>query len=90
MTSNDVPQWDLADRLRKALRVAGVSVQDMAEELGIHRNTVSGYLNGQHAPSRAVLIVWAMRTGVPVEWLVHGGPDEGEDDTLRERTSRAV
>jgi len=33
--------WTLGDRLGKSLKFAGVSAQDMAEYLGVARNTVS-------------------------------------------------
>jgi transcriptional regulator with XRE-family HTH domain len=71
--------WDLADRLRKALRVSGIGVQEMAEELELDRNTVGRYINGHTAPARPTLIVWAMRTGVPVEWLVNGDEPQGRE-----------
>jgi len=32
-------EWDVADRMRKSLRVSGVGVQDMADYLGMSRNT---------------------------------------------------
>ena len=74
MSTAPIPSWDLADRLHKSLRVSGVSVQAMADELGVHRNTVSGYLSGKHLPTRAVLVVWALKTGTPFEWVAHGEP----------------
>ncbi|WP_408636117.1 helix-turn-helix domain-containing protein [Nocardioides baekrokdamisoli] len=64
-------QWDLADRLRKALRVSGVGVQEMADELEVERNTVGRYINGRGVPNRATLVVWALKTGVPIEWLTN-------------------
>lgn len=41
-----VPVFDLADRMNKALREGQVSVAEMAEYLGVHRNTLSRYLSG--------------------------------------------
>lgn len=67
-----VPQWDLGDRLRKSLRVAGVPVNAMAEELGLTRVTVGNYLALRTTPSRSVLRVWALKCGVPFEWLLTG------------------
>ncbi|WYX89473.1 immunity repressor [Mycobacterium phage MKC-IRE-01] len=77
-----VPQWDLADRLAKSLRVADVSVQEMADHLELHRNTISAWMNGRgKTPKRAMLIAWAFKTGVPFEWLANGTvqPDSGPD-----------
>jgi transcriptional regulator with XRE-family HTH domain len=66
-----VPSWDTADRMRKALRVAGVSVQEMADYLGVARNTVSTWINGRITPSTQTLRLWAARCDVPYEWLTH-------------------
>ena len=63
------PSFDEADRLRKALRESGVSVQEMAEYLGVSRNTVSRWINGAVPPKAHVMRLWALRTGVPYEWL---------------------
>jgi transcriptional regulator with XRE-family HTH domain len=77
-TSAGVPEWDLADRMRKALRTADVGVQEMAEYLGVGRNTVSTWINGRIIPSRQSVRLWALRTGVPFEWLETGqAPDGG-------------
>jgi DNA-binding transcriptional regulator YiaG len=68
-----VPEWDLADRMRKALRISGTGVQEMADYLGVARNTVSTWINGRIDPSTQTLRLWAMRCGVPYEWLLEGG-----------------
>jgi len=65
----NVPQWDLADRLGKALRESDVGVGEMAEYLGMSRNTVGNYLSGRRRPDRATVIAWALRTGVAFAWL---------------------
>lgn len=64
-----------------ALEHAGISVGTMAEELDVHRNTISSYLHGRTRPRRSDLRVWALCCGVPFEWLLtgieptdHGGP----------------
>jgi transcriptional regulator with XRE-family HTH domain len=70
--SGDVPEWDLADRLRKALRQADVGVQEIASYLGVDRSTVSTWINGRIKPSVQTKRLWALRTGVPYAWLCHG------------------
>jgi transcriptional regulator with XRE-family HTH domain len=75
------PEWDLADRLRKALREADVSVQEMAEYLEVSRNTVSSWINGHHRPRPSDLKQWALRCGVPYTWLVGGGDPSGSHIT---------
>jgi transcriptional regulator with XRE-family HTH domain len=69
-----VPEWDRADRMRKALRTSGVGVQQIADYLGVRRNTVSNWINGRINPSTQTLRLWALRTGVPYEWLTTGEP----------------
>ena len=64
--------FDLSDRMRKALRVSGVSVQEMADYLDVTRGTVSTWINGKIAPSTQSVRLWALRTGAPYEWLVTG------------------
>ncbi|MGH3503879.1 MAG: helix-turn-helix domain-containing protein [Nocardioidaceae bacterium] len=68
-----VPEWDTADRMRKALRASGVPVQQMADYLGVARNTVSTWINGKIKPSTQTLRLWALRTGVSYDWLTGGG-----------------
>jgi len=78
-----IPQWDLADRMRKALRTSDVGVQEMATYLGVARNTVSTWINGRISPSRQTLRLWALRCGVPYEWLVGGLAEVGADVQFR-------
>lgn len=70
---------DLADRMRKSLRVSGVSVQTMADYLEVNRITAGRWINGHTKPSTAVLRLWALRTGVPYEWLRHGWAPRGSN-----------
>lgn len=75
-----VPVFELRHRLERALEVAGLSRDDMAAELGLHRNTIGNYLSGKHVP-RAVLIAWHLRTGVPLDWLEQGEHKPEDDGT---------
>lgn len=77
-----IPQWDLADRMRKAMRESGLSVQDLADYFECSRNTVSAWINGRVTPSGQSVRLWALRTGVPYEWLRTGKePDSDPDPT---------
>lgn len=71
-------EWDMQDRLKKAMRVAGFSTSQLAEQLGVHRNTVTNCLSGRSLPDRRTLIAWAFATGVPVEWLETGQETTGD------------
>jgi transcriptional regulator with XRE-family HTH domain len=64
------PRVTLGWRLQISLAHGDVSVQQMAEELGVSRSTVSRWLNEHGAPPRvAFLKQWALRTGVAYDWL---------------------
>lgn len=70
--SGIVPMWTIGDRLGKALAHADLAVGEMADYLGVSRNTVGNYINDRRKIPRPTLMLWAMRTGVPLEWLTDG------------------
>lgn len=72
-------EFDLADRMRKALRVSGVKAGEMADYLDVANGTVSTWINGRIVPSAQTLRLWALRTGVPYSWLKDGtqNPHQG-------------
>jgi transcriptional regulator with XRE-family HTH domain len=76
-----IPEWDLGDRLRKSLRHAGLSTRDMAEYLGVHRETIWRWTKGQNRPAIATLRAWAQRTGVDYDWLVNGQPEKEKEES---------
>ncbi|NNG20287.1 helix-turn-helix transcriptional regulator [Naumannella sp. ID2617S] len=83
--SGTVPVWHVGDRMRKGLEHAGVSVGQMADYLGVNRNSVGRWLSGRVSPGKQTLRLWAVRTGVPLSWLETGdapagGPDGGAAD----------
>lgn len=81
-----VPAWTIGDYLRKAREHAGLEQTELASDLGISRQTVTNYERGHVQPRKAVVMAWAMRTGVPVEWILNGEsprPDRGPDGGSR-------
>lgn len=66
-----VPKWDVADRLRKALREAQMSTEEMADYLDVSRRSIGNWLSGRIKPSTRTMRLWALRTGVQYEWLCH-------------------
>lgn len=84
-----VPEFNRADRLKKSLSHSGISGADMALYLGISRETVSRYCNNEHMRMPlGTLRLWAMRTGVPLEWILTGAtPAEFEYTSSRSRTN---
>lgn len=85
-----IPEFDKADRLKKAITVSDVSAGEMAEYLGVTRETLSRYTNGRNDAPVAIVRLIAMRTGVPFEWLETGksprpdDPDGGEVCAIRD------
>lgn len=76
----EVPTFDKADRLAKALQHTNVSVQAMADYLGVSRNTVGNYLARRTPIPRASVIAWALKTGVPFKWLETGIADSDDPE----------
>ena len=68
-----IPEWTLGWRLQRSLAHAGISIDDMAKEIGVSRQTISRWVNDHSDPRIGFLKLWALRTGVPLEWLVSGG-----------------
>lgn len=87
-----VPEFNTADRLRKALHVAGVSVSEMADYLGIARETCGRYINDKQPASLRTRRLWALRTGVPFDWIETGnyGSEGWEFESLRAHTPAAA
>jgi transcriptional regulator with XRE-family HTH domain len=85
----------ISSRLGEALRLAGVTQQEAADYLGVHKRSIEDYVSPrkQTVPFDR-LEEWATLTGVTKAWLLHG---EGADDRyplpipqLLEEVRRAV
>lgn len=62
-------QFTRSDRMRKALKYAGIGVGELAERLEVSRNTVSRWINDETQPKWRDLKLFAQATGVELEWL---------------------
>ena len=78
-TTATVPTFTLGDRLRKAREHAGVSVDEMAAILDVSDRTVRNYETDKTPIKRPSVVAYAMRCNVPVEWLVVGRDQRGND-----------
>ena len=68
-----VPPWSLGWRMQRALAWAELSVQEIADELGVNRTTISRWMHDVGAPPRTIYLrAWAARCRVPYEWLAFG------------------
>lgn len=94
-----IPVFHIGDRLEKALDVAGVSHQAMADYLGCSRNTIGNYIALRSPVSIGTLRLWALKTGVPLEWIENGpgetaptppdGPRKSLENLTRAKRDRA-
>lgn len=75
-----IPKFDLNDRLRKARETADLDQAQLAELIGVSRNSVSAAERGVSKPRKAVLIAWAFTTRVPFEWLMTGSTNNETPD----------
>lgn len=71
-TPLEIPEWTLGDRMNKALKHAGLTHQEMAEHLGVNPSTMRTWTSGVTRPRAGMLRQWALRSGVPYEWLISG------------------
>ncbi len=62
---------------------AEVDIETMAHEIRRSTTTIRNYLSGRTIPSHTVLVVWAMRTGVPLDWLEEDDRPPGRDISPR-------
>ena len=70
--TGDIPVFTIGDRLRKARERTGLSQGDFAAEIDISPRSVSNYESEAVSPRKLVLKAWALRTGVPLEWIETG------------------
>ncbi|HEU4543320.1 MAG TPA: helix-turn-helix domain-containing protein [Jiangellaceae bacterium] len=64
-----VPQWTVADKIRKAREHAGLSQQQLADRLSVTRTSVVNWERGHTRPLRVLLGLLAAETGVDPDWL---------------------
>lgn len=74
--------------MKRALSWGDVGAGEMAEHLGYSKAQISRYLNDKgEPPRRPILISWALRCGVPFEWLAYGMSESGPDDPAEQVSS---
>ena len=64
-----MPTFQLGHRMALALETAGMRKQEMADYLDCSADSVSRWLHNKTRPSKQTLRLWAMRTGVDLDWL---------------------
>lgn len=85
--TTDPLEFDTADRIRKALRVAGMDQKQLATALGLTSSAVSVWVRGLGLPNLDTLHAVADACGVPRDWLVLGPgrtPTPAEEAWMRQ------
>jgi transcriptional regulator with XRE-family HTH domain len=63
----------LGERLTKSLKLSGITVEEMAAFIEVHRNTVSNWLGNRGVPANTVILrLWAEKVNLPYEYLRDG------------------
>ncbi|TFC30082.1 XRE family transcriptional regulator [Cryobacterium sp. MDB1-18-2] len=72
--SNGVPEWTLADRLRKARRSIGQDQRGFAELIGCTPSAYAQWETGRVQPRDVMGLALRIQelTNVSAAWLVHG------------------
>jgi len=76
------PVWTIADRMGKARREAGLSTAEMADLLGVSRQTVGNWEAGRVKPSKATLLAWSTYTDVALGWILTGSDNPQDPGTV--------
>ena len=74
-----MPELPQAARLHLARYLAGMEMQELSRVTGISRGTIANYERLDYAKRRtpAYIKLWALATGVPLEWLMSGDAPRG-------------
>jgi transcriptional regulator with XRE-family HTH domain len=77
-----IPEFTVADRLRKARELTGLDQSEFAARAGFSRTTVVNYELGHRVPRALYLRAWATASGVDATWLETGmAPSEDGADS---------
>ena len=76
-----IPEWSIADRLRKARETTGLDQIEFAAHSGISRTSITNYEQGKRTPRGLYLRAWAEATGVDAHWIETGHAKTPADDT---------
>lgn len=78
--SGVIPQFTRGDRLRKARQLTGLTTREFAETIGVSQKTITDAEGDRVTPRKITLLAYAMRTGVPLAWLLTGHAENPRPD----------
>lgn len=76
MTIGETLQMTAGDRLRRAMRSKGISVEGLASELEVSRSTISALLNDRAALDKRTALAVQALLDVEADWLRYGTVNE--------------
>ena len=79
---------ELKDRIAQARRAAGLSQEQLGEQLGVSRQAVSKWESGAANPDVAYLAAMCRELGVSSDWLLLGEEPDGTPLTGEDRPDR--
>ena len=85
-----IPTIDTRHRLRLAREAAKLTTQQVADLLGVKRQTISNYENGHTTPAKATVMAWSTITTVPVWWLEGGLSPVGSGEVINWSSSQTL
>lgn len=69
LPAGKIPPIRLRKRLEIAREEAGLTQAGLGEALGLGRTVIGKYEQGRQHPPKAIVMAWALATGVSFEWL---------------------
>lgn len=70
----EVPTIEIRHRLRIAREFAGYERDELADKIGVSRNTIGNAESGRSKPRKIMMNAWALACGVPASWIITGEP----------------
>lgn len=81
------PTPAISNRIKRARKARGLTQEILSERLHVTRGAISHWEQGTALPCTANLSSLAMALGVPLEWLVGGGPNPFKEQTNSPKSS---
>lgn len=88
-----IPEWTVADRLRKARESAGISIVELSEMLDCSKQTIYNYEDNEWPRSRrwTMMRLWAWACDVDAGWIDPHleGPPPWDRGPIKRKSSSA-